>query len=171
MIFINVLCTPFGHKESKDMSAKTSLICISTTQMQNRRSIEQSSFSFMSPFILSIPCSPSKFPADLSPPLTLTPINPLQSMSIGRYHHDVCGYPGTKWALRWRNNERNGVSNRRRLDCLLNRLLRRSSASLVFVRGIHRRPVNSTYKRPVTRKMFSFDDVIMARTSWHKKSW
>ena len=29
-----------------------------------------------------------------------------------------------------------------------------SSASLAFVRGIHRWPVNSTHKRPVTRKMF-----------------
>ena len=36
-----------------------------------------------------------------------------------------------------------------------------SSASLAFVRGIHRRPVNSPHKGPVTRKMFPFDDVIM----------
>ena len=36
-----------------------------------------------------------------------------------------------------------------------------SSASLAFVRGIHRGPVNSPYKGPVTRKMFPFDDVIM----------
>ena len=36
-----------------------------------------------------------------------------------------------------------------------------SSASLSFVRGIHRWPVNSPYKWPVTRKMFPFDDVIM----------
>ena len=36
-----------------------------------------------------------------------------------------------------------------------------SSASLAFVRGIHRGPVNSPHKRPVTRKMFPFDDVIM----------
>ena len=36
-----------------------------------------------------------------------------------------------------------------------------SSASLVIVRGIHRRPVNSPHKWPVTRKMFPFDDVIM----------
>ena len=37
----------------------------------------------------------------------------------------------------------------------------RSSASLAFVWGIHRRPVNSPHKWPVTRKMFPFDDVIM----------
>ena len=36
-----------------------------------------------------------------------------------------------------------------------------SSVSLVFVRGIHRSPVDSPYKRPLTRKMFPFDDVIM----------
>ena len=36
-----------------------------------------------------------------------------------------------------------------------------SSASLAFVRGIHRRPVNSPHKWPLTRKMFPFDDVIM----------
>ena len=36
-----------------------------------------------------------------------------------------------------------------------------SSASLAFVRGIHRSPVNSPHKRPVTRKMFPFDDVII----------
>ena len=36
-----------------------------------------------------------------------------------------------------------------------------SSASLALVRGIHRSPVNSPYKWPVTRKMFPYDDVIM----------
>ena len=37
-----------------------------------------------------------------------------------------------------------------------------SSASLAFVWGIHRGPVNSPQKWPVTRKMFPFDDVIMS---------
>ena len=36
-----------------------------------------------------------------------------------------------------------------------------SFASLTFVWGIHRGPVNSPHKWPVTRKMFPFDDVIM----------
>ena len=36
-----------------------------------------------------------------------------------------------------------------------------STASLAFVWGIHRWPVNSPHKWPVTRKMFPFDDVIM----------
>ena len=36
-----------------------------------------------------------------------------------------------------------------------------SSASLAFVWGIHRWPVNSTHKGPVTWEMFPCDDVIM----------
>ena len=36
-----------------------------------------------------------------------------------------------------------------------------NSASLAFVRGIHRLPVNSPYKGPGTRKIFPFDDVII----------
>ena len=38
-----------------------------------------------------------------------------------------------------------------------------SSVSLAFVRGIHRWPVNSPHKWPVTRKMFSFDDINMMK--------
>ena len=45
-----------------------------------------------------------------------------------------------------------------------------SSASPAFVRGIHRWPVNSPHKWPVTRKIYPFDDVIMrcnkASISW-----
>ena len=37
-----------------------------------------------------------------------------------------------------------------------------SSSSLAFVRGIHRWPVNSPHKWPLTRKMFPFDYVIMS---------
>ena len=36
-----------------------------------------------------------------------------------------------------------------------------SSVSLAFVWGIHRGPVNSPRKWPVTPKMFPFDDVII----------
>ena len=36
-----------------------------------------------------------------------------------------------------------------------------SSASLAFVKRIHRWPMNSPHKGPVTRKMFPFGDVIM----------
>ena len=43
-----------------------------------------------------------------------------------------------------------------------------NSASLAFVRGIHRSPVNSPHKWPVTQKMFPFDDVIMkSEILWH----
>ena len=43
-----------------------------------------------------------------------------------------------------------------------------SSASLAFVWGIHRRPVNSPHKWPVTRKMFPFDDVIMHQRNYRE---
>ena len=72
-------------------------------------------------------------------------------------------------SLQWRHNDSDGVSNHQPHDCLLKRLFMRrskkhqSSASLSFVRGIHRSPVNSPHKGPVTRKMFPFDDVIMQR--------
>ena len=67
----------------------------------------------------------------------------------------------------WRHNGCDGVSNHRCPNCLLSRLFGRiskkhqSSAWLVSVRGIHRLPVNSPHKGPVTRKMFPFDGVIM----------
>ena len=38
-----------------------------------------------------------------------------------------------------------------------------SSASLAFVRGIHRWLVFFFHKRPVTQNMYAFDDVIMSR--------
>ena len=66
--------------------------------------------------------------------------------------------------LQWRYNERDGVSNHQPHDCLLNRAYQRkhqSSVPLTFVCGIHRSPMNSPYKWPVKRKMFTFDDVIM----------
>ena len=44
--------------------------------------------------------------------------------------------------LQWRHNRRDSVSN--------------------FVRGIHRWPVNSAHKWPVTRKIFPFHGVITA---------
>ena len=68
--------------------------------------------------------------------------------------------------LQWRHIE-GDVSNHQSRDCLLNRYLgvdqrkHRCSASLAFMWGIHRWPVNSPHKEPVTRKMFPFDDVIM----------
>ena len=46
-----------------------------------------------------------------------------------------------------------------------------SSASLAFVRGIHRWPVDSPHKGPVTRKMFPFNDVIMSLPRYHRIRW
>ena len=43
----------------------------------------------------------------------------------------------------------------------VNQRKHQSSASLAFVREIHRGPVNFPHKWPVTRNMFPFDDVIM----------
>ena len=68
-----------------------------------------------------------------------------------------------QWPLQWRHNEQDGASNHRHLNYLLNRLFKRrskktsNSASL----GIHQRPVDSPNKRPMSRKIFPFDDVIM----------
>ena len=38
-----------------------------------------------------------------------------------------------------------------------------SSVSQAFVWGIHRGPVNSPHKWPVTRKMFPSDDIFMVK--------
>ena len=78
-----------------------------------------------------------------------------------RLHQLAC----FKWAsaLQWRHNEHDGVSNHQPHDCLLNRADQRkhqSSASTAFVSGIHRGPVNSPHKWPVTREVFPFDDII-----------
>ena len=77
--------------------------------------------------------------------------------------------------LHWRHNGHDSVSNDQSHNCLLNQLFRHRSrkisnlASLAFVRGIHRRPVNSPHKWPVTRKIFPFDDVFMVKTTmWHQ---
>ena len=66
--------------------------------------------------------------------------------------------------LRWRHNERQITSLTIVYSIVYSDADQRkhqSSAPLAFVRGIHRGPVNSPHKWPVTRKMFPFDDVIM----------
>ena len=81
---------------------------------------------------------------------------------------------GTNWEnsrnspLQWRHNGRHGVSKHQSHDCLLNHLFRRRSKKIsklrvtgLCVRGIHRWPVNSPHKWPVTRKLFPFHNVIM----------
>ena len=75
--------------------------------------------------------------------------------------------------LQWRHNGRESVSNHQPHECLLNRLFRRRSKKTSklrvtgFVRGIHRGPVNSPHKWPVTRKMFPYDDVIITSVYLH----
>ena len=59
------------------------------------------------------------------------------------------------YSLQWRHNGHDGdYSDAEEGE-------HQSSASLAFVRGIHRSPVNSPHKWPVTRKMFPFDNFIM----------
>ena len=67
------------------------------------------------------------------------------------------------WTLPWRHNGHDGVSNHRRLDCLLNRLFRRRSkkTSKLRVTGNPRWPMDSPHKWPATRKCFHF-----TRSSW-----
>ena len=73
--------------------------------------------------------------------------------------------------LQWRYNERTGVWNHRRLDCLLNRLIRHRSkkSSKLRVTGLceGNPPITGDFPRKgsVTRKMFPFDDIIMQRVS------
>ena len=67
-------------------------------------------------------------------------------------------------SLQWRHNGRDNVSNHQPQDCLVNCLFRRrwkKTSKLHVTGGIHRWPVNSPHKWPVTRKMLPFDDVIM----------
>ena len=71
----------------------------------------------------------------------------------------------TSWWVQW-HDECNDVTKSQPRDCSLNRLFadqrkHKSSVLLAFVWGIHRWPVNSPQKGPVTRKMFPFDDAIM----------
>ena len=72
--------------------------------------------------------------------------------------------------LQWRHNKHDGVSNHQPHVFVYSTVYsgadqrkHQSSASLAIVRGIHRWPVNSLHKGPGTRKMFTFDDVIMQR--------
>ena len=70
-------------------------------------------------------------------------------------------------SLQWRHNGCDGVSNHRVLIVCSavcsggDKGKHQSSASLAFVRGIHRSSVDSPHKGPVTRKMYPFDDVIV----------
>ena len=81
------------------------------------------------------------------------------------------------YPLQWCHNERDGVSNHQPHDFYssvysgADQRKHQSSASLAFVRGIHRWPVNSPLKGSVTWKMFPFDDVILLSLSWSHWNW
>ena len=93
---------------------------------------------------------------------TLNPQSVVQTVDIARPCSTSAGGP-----LQWRHNERDGVINPRRLDCLLNRLFRRRTkkTSKLGVTGPCEvySPVNDDFptKRVNNAEMFSFDDVIM----------
>ena len=92
-------------------------------------------------------------------------------MVLSKLQKITTGYISRQWylywqsELQWRHHGRDGVSNHQSRDRLLSHLIRlrskKISVSLAFVRGIHRWPVNSPHKWPVTRNMFLFDDVTM----------
>ena len=77
----------------------------------------------------------------------------------------------------WRHNGHDGISNHKSHHCLLNRLFRCKSKKTSklrvtgFVQGIHRWPVNSPHKGPVTQKKFPFDDIIVKSVYWLSAVW
>ena len=76
----------------------------------------------------------------------------------------ICWFRFVVWGiLQLDHNECNGISNHRRLDCLLNRLIKHRSkkTSKLRVIGLCEGNPPVTHTGPVTRKMFPFDDVIM----------
>ena len=81
-----------------------------------------------------------------------------------RGEHGTCFWRMAQCTLyvtsQWRHNEHDGVLNHLPHDCLLKRLFRRRSNKTSKLRitglceGIHRWPVNSPHKGPVTRIFF-----------------
>ena len=85
-----------------------------------------------------------------------------------KYDYEECSEKKCN-PLHWRHNDHDGVSNHQPHGCILNRLFRRRSKKTSKLRvtglcvGNSPGPVNFPHKGPVARKMFPFDDVIMAR--------
>ena len=83
------------------------------------------------------------------------------------FHENFCTAQFQYYALHWRHNDHDGVSNHQPRGCLLSCLFGRRSKKTSKLRvtglcaGNSPGPVNSLHKGPVTRKMFPFDDVIM----------
>ena len=98
-------------------------------------------------------------------------------LSHADYHlWDICPSPLPS-SLMWRHNGHDGVSNHQLHDCLLNCLFRRGSkkTSKLRVTGLcaGNSPVTGEFpaQRPVTRKMFPFDDFIMYFGNANRNIW
>ena len=104
---------------------------------------------------------------------------------INQDDKETCTIMFVRRSLLRRHNERDGVSNHRRRDCLLHRLFRRRPKKLSKLRVtglckrnppvdspriIYRWPPDSPDKDPVTQRMFPFDDDIMSwNVAWCQK--
>ena len=79
--------------------------------------------------------------------------------------------------LQWCHNGRDGVSNHQPHYCYptvcsgADQRKHQSSASLVFVRGIHHWTANYPHKGPVTQKMCPFGDAIMCGDGYYHNWW
>ena len=101
------------------------------------------SYEVIYPFLPSSPYVYIEYPSHLSYGC-LQNINTKYACKGGRENY---------WqSLQWRHNERDGVSYHQRLDCLHN--LCSGKDQRKHQRGIHRWPMNSPHKGPVTRKCF-----------------
>ena len=77
---------------------------------------------------------------------------------------DIHSKPFKLFGSQWRYNWRDGVSIVYSTVCSgVDQRKYLTFTTLAFVRGIHRWPVDSPHKGPVTRKMFPFDDVIILK--------
>ena len=81
---------------------------------------------------------------------------PVKASHITPVAHPFISHP-----LQWRHNEGYGVSNHRHLDGLFHRLFKCKSKKTSKLRVTGLCDENSPHKRPLTWKMFPFDDVIM----------
>ena len=79
---------------------------------------------------------------------------------------------GNVFTSQWRHNDHHGVSNHLpSIVCATVCLSKHQSPRYwPFAKGMHRSPVNSPHKGPVTWKMFPYDDVIMIRY-YHDRCW
>ena len=68
---------------------------------------------------------------------------------------------GLLMALQWCHNGRHGVANHQRLNCLLNPSVQAHIKEKTSKLRVTEFGGDSTYKGPVTRRMFTFVDVVM----------